>query len=116
MSEHNYRDFWQEAVRQIREEYKAKGKDSDFQFWFNMEYVEDNYNTITVSVPSTFMWNQMQSKGYVKAVADKICSLTGQKNIEITSIVKSQDLGEIIHSSTKEEAPVQADNNYLKNI
>ncbi len=115
MSEHNYRDFWQEAVRQIREEYKAKGKDSDFQFWFNMEYVEDNYNTITVSVPSTFMWNQMQSKGYVKAVADKICSLTGQKNIEITSIVKSQDLGEIIHSSKKEEAPIQVDNNYLKN-
>ena len=66
MSEHNYKDIWQEAMRQIGEEYKASGKDSDFQLWFNMEYVEDFSNTITVSVPSTFMCGQMQKRGHVK--------------------------------------------------
>ena len=90
MSEHNYQEIWQEAMRQIGEEYKASGKANDFNVWFKMEYVEDNYNTITVSVASTFMWSQMQSKGSVKAIADKICALTGQKNIEITSVVKAQ--------------------------
>ncbi len=103
MSEHNYKEIWQEAMRQIGEEYKASGKESDFQLWFKMEYVEDNYNTITVSVASTFMWSQMQIQGSVKAVANKICALTGQKNIEIISVVKSQ--GAAIPVSEAKVAP-----------
>ena len=96
MSEHNYKDIWQEAMRRISEEYKASGKDSDFQLWFNMEYVEDFSNTITVSVPSTFMWSQMQKRGHVKIVENKICELTGQKNIEIISVVKAQESNDFI--------------------
>ena len=103
MSEHNYKDIWQEAMRQIGEEYKASGKDSDFQLWFNMEYVEDFSNTITVSVPSTFMWSQMQKRGHVKIVENKICALTGQKNIEIISVVKAQD--EVSAASEIKKAP-----------
>ncbi|MBQ3825809.1 MAG: hypothetical protein II811_06715, partial [Spirochaetaceae bacterium] len=91
MSEHNYRDFWLEAMRQIREEYKAQGKEMEFQLWFNMEYVEDSFTTITVSVPSTFLWDQMLKKGHVRIVENRICALTGRKDIKITSVVKLQN-------------------------
>ena len=78
MSEQNYRAFWDEALKQIHDEYKLKGLESEFKLWFNMEYVEDTIETITVSVPSDFMWISMVNKGYVNAVESKIAELSGQ--------------------------------------
>ena len=88
MNEQNYRPFWDEVLRLLREEYKEKGLEEEFTLWFNMEYVKDNLNEITVSVPSKFMWTQLIQKGYVKAVQDKILELTGH-SVNITYIAKS---------------------------
>ena len=60
MSEQIYKDFFEEAMNQIRDEYIANGKERDFRFYFNLEYIEDTFDTITVSVPSEFMWKQME--------------------------------------------------------
>ena len=95
-------------MRQIREEYKASGKEMEFQLWFNMEYVEDSFTTITVSVPSTFLWDQMQKKGHVRIVENKICALTGRKDIKITSVVKLQDTGETVPVQKSEEPQIQS--------
>ncbi|MCR5605967.1 MAG: chromosomal replication initiator protein DnaA [Treponema sp.] len=85
MSEHNYREIWQEAINQIHEDFKSKGQEDEFNLWFKMEYVEDTFTTITVAVASKFMWDLMVSRGYVDIVAKKICEITGLDNIKIQS-------------------------------
>ena len=59
MSSQNYKDFFEEAIKQIREEMNANNQSDEFTLWFNMDYVEDTLSQITVSVSSEFMWIQM---------------------------------------------------------
>jgi chromosomal replication initiator protein len=94
MSNNNYREVWQYAMDQIREEYKKEGsqQETEFKLWFNMQYIEDTDNTITVSVPSEFLWLQMQKKGNVSKVIKKIEDLTGQENIEINHKVSDSTI------------------------
>lgn len=112
MSEQNYRVFWEEALKQIHDEYKNQNLENDFKLWFNMEYIEDTLSTITVSIPSEFMWKSMNDKGYVSAVQNKIHELTGQV-IDIKYIVKtrpiSSDNTEIVDKKS-ENSKKQADN------
>ncbi len=89
MSEQNYKVIWDESLNQIHEEYKSKGQEAEFNLWFNMEYVEDTMNVITVNVPSDFMWTTMVSKGYVSAVEHKITELCGI-NVTLQYIVKKK--------------------------
>lgn len=79
MSEQNYRVFFDEALRQIQEDFKNKNKIDEFKLWFKMEYVEDTLSEITVSVPSKFMWQQMVTRQYESMMQEKIQELTGQK-------------------------------------
>ena len=116
MSEQNYRAFWDEALKQIHDEYKLKGLESEFKLWFNMEYVEDTIETITVSVPSDFMWISMVNKGYVNAVESKIAELSGQ-NINLTYILKkrnSKKESESINSVPK-TATIDSENSNISN-
>ena len=78
MSNQIYKSFWDEALNQIHKEYIQKGQEDEFKIWFNMSYVENSVNEITVSVPSEFMWDRMISMGYVEAVQKKLMELTGQ--------------------------------------
>ena len=50
MSSQNYKDFFEEAIKQIREEMNANNQSDEFTLWFNMDYVEDTLSQITVSV------------------------------------------------------------------
>ncbi|MCR5762391.1 MAG: chromosomal replication initiator protein DnaA [Treponema sp.] len=78
MSEQNYRVFFDEALRQIEEDFKNNNKIDEFKLWFKMEYVEDTLSEITVSVPSKFMWQQMVTRKYESMMQEKIQELTGQ--------------------------------------
>ena len=89
MSEQNYKDFFEEAMNQIHQEYAAAGTENDFKLFFNFEYVEDTISDITVSVASEFMWTRMVKKGNVEKLQQKINELTGQ-NISIRHIVNSK--------------------------
>ena len=89
MSSQNYKDFFEEAIKQIREEMNANNQSDEVTLWVNMDYVEDTLSQITVSVSSEFMWIQMNSKKYVQRLEDKINELTGQQ-ISITHIVKNK--------------------------
>lgn len=100
MREQNYLAFWNEALNQIHEEYKSKGMESEFKLWFNMEYVEDTIEQITVSVPSDFMWISMVNKGYIRAVESKIAELCGQ-SVFISYIVKKRESASISQSVPK---------------
>ena len=88
MSEQNYKAFWDEALKQIHEEYKSQGQEDQFSLWFNMTYLEDSISEITVTVPSSFMWGQMVKMGNVAKVESKIKELCGQ-TISINYIVKN---------------------------
>ena len=83
MGEQIYKDFFDEAMNLLREEYSVAGKERDFQFYFNIGYIEDTFDTITVSVPSELMWRQMEKKGTAQKIQEKIRELTAQ---EITLI------------------------------
>lgn len=89
MSEHNYKEFFKEAMNQIEESYIASGMENDFRLYFNLEYVEDTISEITVSVASEFMWQRMIQKGNVKKIQERINELTGQ-NIAIKHIINSK--------------------------
>lgn len=90
MSEQNYKAFWDEALKQIHEEYKSQGQEDQFSLWFNMTYLEDSISEITVTVPSSFMWGQMVKMGNVAKVESKIKELCGQ-TISINYIVKKAE-------------------------
>lgn len=89
MSSQNYKEFFEEAKKQIHEELSSKGREDDFKLWFNMEYVDDSLSQINVAVPSAYMWLQMSNKGFVSMIEDKINELTGQ-NIKVEHIVKEK--------------------------
>lgn len=89
MSEQNYKDFFDESMSQIQQEYISSGNENDFKLYFNFEYVEDTISEITVSVASEFMWTRMLKKGNVEKLQKKINELTGQ-NISIRHIVNAK--------------------------
>ncbi len=90
MSEYNYKEVWQYAMNQIKDELKKEEKESEFILWFKMEYIEDTIDKISVSVPSDFMWQKMKSKGNVQKVEQTIQQLTGQSKIEIVPFFNMQ--------------------------
>ena len=78
-------------MSQIEQKYKESGKETEFILWFNIQYIEDNNFTIKVSVPSSFMWNQMISRGIINILKEELKKITGQ-NIEIESVVEKKEI------------------------
>ncbi|MBQ5569840.1 MAG: hypothetical protein IIT45_05280, partial [Treponema sp.] len=88
MSEQNYKGIWEDVLNIIREEYKQKNQENFFKIYFNMEYVSDTIDEITVSVPSDVMLNHMEEKGSIQTVKDKIAEITGI-NLNVKFIPKN---------------------------
>ena len=74
-----YEEFWNEALSQIRTDYKLKAQEDEFNLWFRMKYVEEGLDFIKASVPSEFMLAAVTKKGYLKEIELKIETLCGQK-------------------------------------
>ena len=87
------KEIWEMAMAQIEQQYKESNREKEFNLWFNMTYVEDNFSTIKVSVPSSFMWQTMLSRGNVNTVKEQIKNICGQE-IEIESIINENQLQE----------------------
>lgn len=102
MSEQNYKEFWQFALDQIHEEYKNNGQENEFLLWFKIEYLEDTLDTITVSVPSEFMWQRMISKGNIKKIENKICEITGREKISLVPKFTSMPISKISENKTND--------------
>ena len=52
MSERLYEEVFKYAMNDLHNQYIAEGKEAEFDFNFNLNYVEDSQNVITVSVAS----------------------------------------------------------------
>jgi len=92
MSERIYEEVFKYAMNDLHNQYIAEGKEAEFDFNFNLNYVEDSQNIITVSVASNFMKANIQSKGVLTIVENKIKELSGLPTIKIECIVKQENL------------------------
>ena len=93
MAKEFYKEAFQYAMEELKKEYKLKNNEDEFTIWFNMTYVEETVDSITVSVASPFMQNMMSSKGYFDIVQKKLEETTGQK-IKIISIINNEKSSE----------------------
>ena len=59
-----------------------------------MTYLEDNIQTIKVSVPSEFMWKQMISKGIINTVKNTIKNLMGLSDLDISPVINDTPIAE----------------------
>ena len=90
MSEKIYEEAWKYSMDELHKEYKSQNKEDEFVLWFNMNYVEDTIESITVSVPSAFLQKMVIEKGYLRIVESKLRDVTGQNNIKLNCIVSSE--------------------------
>ena len=81
-------------MKVLHDLYKSQNKEDEFKLWFNMNYVEDTIDTITVSVASSFLQQTMQKKGNFDIVLKKLKEITGQEDIRLNCIVVKEELSE----------------------
>lgn len=75
----NYSIFWDEALSQIQEDFIANSKETEFAMWINnIKYVDSKEQILVVSVPSSFLKDQIYSRGYVSLIENKLKELSGQ--------------------------------------
>lgn len=90
MAEKNYEEAWKWAYEELKNEYKQNGQESLFALNFNMKYVEDENECITVSVASTFLKQMMDKKGSFNIIQDKLREITDIPSITIKCVVISE--------------------------
>ena len=81
-------------MKVLHDLYKSQNKEDEFKLWFNMNYIEDTIDTITVSVASSFLQQTMQKKGNFDIVLKKLKEITGQEDIRLNCIVVKEELSE----------------------
>lgn len=113
MGENNYKEIWDAALSQIEREYSENGKGDMFKIWFNMEYVEDTFNTITVEVASPILRDMMIRKGYKQVVEEKLLELTGQ-TISLVYTVRQGSPSQTYSTSQQEEPAKQENESQLQ--
>lgn len=106
MSEKMYEEAFKYAMEELHKKYIAEDKESDFIFNFNVNYVEDSINVITVSVASPFMKNQVTNKGSLKVIENKMKEITGLQNLKVECIVKEESSKTNEDENTKETTEV----------
>lgn len=106
MSERIYEEAWEYTMKVLHDLYKSQNKEDEFKLWFNMNYIEDTIDTITVSVASSFLQQTMQKKGNFDIVLKKLKEITGQEDIRLNCIVVKEELSESKKSeSLNDEKP-----------
>ena len=104
MAKEFYKEAFQYAMEELKKEYILKNNEDEFKIWFNMTYVEDSVDSITVSVASPFMQNMMNSKGNFKIVEKKLLETTGQK-IKINCVIENEKKPQNSESEKKSSKP-----------
>ena len=104
MSEKIYKEAWDYTMKVIHDLYKSQNKEDEFKIWFNMSYVEDTIDTITISVASNFLRQMIQKKGYFDVVQNKLKEITGQNDITLNCIIKEELIS---NSNSKNDSEIK---------
>ncbi|NLM00180.1 MAG: chromosomal replication initiator protein DnaA [Treponema sp.] len=75
----DYKNFWIEAINQIKNEFISAGKENEFNLWFSIEYISSEKEKINAGVPSVFYRDQMNNREYITLIENKIFELSGIK-------------------------------------
>ena len=92
MAGHIYQEAFEYAMNELHQEYIANNDEDTFLLWFNLDYVEDTIDTITVSVKTEFLSFNMKKNGYISIIQNKIREITGQENIVLNVIVVKNEI------------------------
>lgn len=115
--------FWEEAIKLLQIDYREENRSEEFTLWVSViEFIDSKGLVITVGVPSPFFKDQLNRRGDIKRIQDKIFELSGQ-NIEIEFVIRPRteqkitvNKNENIVSSIREEKnSCIPDNNSMNN-
>ena len=107
MSENIYKEAWEYTMKVLHDYYKSQNNEAEFKLWFNMKYVEDTFDTITVSVGTTFLQQSMQRKGNFDIVLKKLREITDQNDIQLKVIVVKEEAEPSKEIEKEESEPVE---------
>ncbi|MCQ2241745.1 chromosomal replication initiator protein DnaA [Treponema sp.] len=103
MSSQNFKDFWDEVLNNIHQEYTSNNNSNEFDIWYGrINYIEDSNSELTVSFPSEFMFNLLNSKGYIQNIKDRIKVLTSME-VTIKPIYDNENLKESLNKPSETE-------------
>lgn len=94
MNKKMYEEALEYTLNELHKEYKNNDKEQDFLLWFNMNYISDTIDEVTVSVASEFMKMQMNSKGVFDKVQEKLRKITGQEQITLNITIREEEIQE----------------------
>ncbi|UTC62343.1 chromosomal replication initiator protein DnaA [Treponema sp. OMZ 787] len=104
MSEWDYKIFWDEAVKQLKDELSVPV----FSMWFlNSKYEKSTEDSIYVSVPSSFFRDQMVNN-YKTDIEKKLFELSGKK-LSVDFIIKAKTEEDISEAENEEKSDKKAD-------
>ena len=87
MSEYDYSIFWEETIKQLREENEIS--DQEFNMYFQkIHYVESSQDTIALSLPSLFIQSQIKQR-YISILESKLLELSGME-LSLDFIIEKQ--------------------------
>lgn len=98
MAQNIYQEAWNYALEELHNQYISEDRENEFIFNFNISYVSDENNKITVSVASPFMKNQVTTKGSLNIIQNKIREITGLNDLVLDCIINNE---------TKTESKIQ---------
>ena len=106
MAKELFKEAFLYAMKELEKEFKEKNNEDEFSLWFNMKYVDDSIDTITVSVVSDFMNTMILSKGYFDLLQKKLKEITGQ-NLKIKCIINKENQEKTIDDIPEKQASVK---------
>lgn len=129
MNSPDYTPFWEETLRQIKQELTEAGRANDFVLWFNINYVGSQEGKIIASVASNYIRNEMKNRGYLAMIQDKFYEISGlDLDIEIKieerssnrpkSSISFQNTPRQVHQQNTRETPsseMSRESNYQEN-
>ena len=103
MSEFLYREIWQETLNEIHNDFKNNNQENQFLLWYNLEYIEDTIDTITVGISSDFMWKKTVDKGIPEQICNKIKRLTGQPELKLIPKIQNIQISQENNQKSEEK-------------
>ena len=85
MNSPDYTPFWEETLRQIKQNLTETGRANDFVLWFNINYVDSQEGKIIASVASNYIRNEMKNRGYLTMIQETFYEISGlDMQLEVT--------------------------------
>ncbi|MDC7239908.1 MAG: chromosomal replication initiator protein DnaA [Spirochaetales bacterium] len=106
MNEFDYSIFWDETIKQLREEKEIS--DQEYNMYFqNTRYIESTRDKIILSIPSRFIQSQLKQR-YISLIENRLLEISGIEltlDFEIENRSRDQDTQNPVSDVTDEPVP-----------